>query len=284
MSPTEFDQWLLDPRRRVLVMAVLNVTPDSFSDGGRFASPSAAAEQARAMIDQGADLIDVGGESTRPGAQRVMPAEQIARVVPAINAIRRVSDITISIDTTSSSVAEAALQAGANIVNDISAGREDPRIFPLVAQRRVPIILMHMQGSPATMQQNPSYDDVVQDVTNFLRTRLAAATAAGIDSQRMLVDPGIGFGKTLEHNLALLRRQHELLTLSRPVVIGTSRKGFIGKITGEPDPQRRSYGTAASVAWSVAHGAAMVRVHDVGPMVQVVRMIRSIMEADGASR
>jgi len=159
MSPTEFDQWLLDPRRRVLVMAVLNVTPDSFSDGGRFASPSAAAEQARAMIDQGADLIDVGGESTRPGAQRVMPAEQIARVVPAINAIRRVSDITISIDTTSSSVAEAALQAGANIVNDISAGREDPRIFPLVAQRRVPIILMHMQGSPATMQQGVHRQD-----------------------------------------------------------------------------------------------------------------------------
>lgn len=255
-------------------MGVLNVTPDSFSDGGRFAARDAAVARAMEMIEEGADLIDVGGESTRPGSRPVPADEQIARVVPVIMAVA--PQVVVSIDTTRAAVAEVALEAGATVVNDISAGRDDPGMFPLVARRKAVIVLMHMQGTPATMQKNPRYDNVVLEVEQFLCERMDVAVSAGLERNRILVDPGIGFGKSVEHNLTLLREQRTLCRLGRPVVIGTSRKGFIGRITEEPEPARRLFGTAASVAWSVANGAAMVRVHDVKAMVQVVRMTQAI--------
>jgi len=283
VTPVEFDQWLSEPpaTRRPLVMGVLNVTPDSFSDGGRFVGTDAAVAHAREMVAAGTDLIDVGGESTRPGSQRVPADEQIRRVVPVISQIRTLP-ATISIDTTRSAVAEVALEAGAHLVNDISAGRDDPALLPLVARRGAPVVLMHMQGTPQTMQDSPTYQDVMEDVVGFLRDRIAAARSAGVDAARILIDPGIGFGKTMAHNLELLRRQRELLSLGRPVVIGTSRKGFLGKITNEAEPARRVFGTAACVAWSVANGAAIVRVHDVGPMKQVVDTIRAIVSTGSA--
>jgi dihydropteroate synthase len=258
-------------------MGVLNVTPDSFSDGGRFATVDAAVAQAQAMVAAGADMIDVGGESTRPGSVPVAADEQIKRVVPVIERIANLP-VTISIDTTRAAVAQSALDAGVAVVNDISAGRDDGDLLPLVARRGVPVVLMHMQGTPATMQDAPSYRDVVAETISFLRERVAAAQAVGVELSKILLDPGIGFGKTQEHNLELLRRQREFLALGRPIVIGTSRKGFIGRITGESEPSKRLFGTAASVALAIANGAAIVRVHDVGPMVQVVRMTRAILE------
>lgn len=281
MSPADFDAWLITPKpaRRPLVMGVLNVTPDSFSDGGKFASTEAAVEQARSMVSAGANLIDIGGESTRPGSQSVPAAQQIERVIPVLRAVAGLP-IVFSIDTTDSAVASAALDAGAVVINDISAGRNDPNMLPLAASRKVPVILMHMQGTPATMQDRPNYSDVMGEVIQFLRERIRAAEAAGLAGEKTLIDPGIGFGKTLDHNLSLMRQQRELLALGRPVVIGTSRKGFIGKITGETEPSKRLFGTAASVAWSITSGADIVRVHDVGPMTQVVRMMRAIIGGD----
>ena len=187
----------------------------------------------------------------------------------------------ISIDTTRAAVAEAALDAGAHLVNDISGGRDDVELLPLVGRRGVPVVLMHMQGAPETMQVNPIYSDVTAEVATFLRDRLTAAADSGVDPERVLLDPGIGFGKSMQHNLELLRRLPNLAAFGRPLVVGTSRKGFVGRITGEADPARRLFGTAASVAWSVANGAAVVRVHDVGPMAQVVRMVRAIQSGAG---
>jgi dihydropteroate synthase len=278
MTPAEFDNWLHDPDRRPLVMGVLNVTPDSFSDGGRYADPSAGIAHGRAMLEAGADLLDVGGESTRPGSERTPPEEQIRRVRPVIEGLRR--DLghgcLLSIDTTRAAVARAALDAGAALINDIAAGTDDGDILPLTAERQCPIVLMHMQGQPATMQANPSYRNVVEEVAAHLRDRAAAATAAGVASHRILLDPGIGFGKDVNHNLELLRCLRELTSLGHPLVLGTSRKGFLGKIAGEPAPRDRLFATAASVAWCVANGAAVVRVHDVEPMTRVVRVIRAI--------
>jgi dihydropteroate synthase len=279
MTPSQFDAWLLSPPPlgRPLVMGVLNVTPDSFSDGGRFDSAERAVARAEEMVAEGADLIDVGGESTRPGSQPVPPDVQIGRVVPVIAALRKQAlPVTLSVDTTRAAVAEAALEAGAHVVNDVSAGRDDPGLLPLVARRRAAVVLMHMQGTPATMQDDPRYGDVTREVADFLRERARAAAAAGVDERRVLLDPGIGFGKTAGHNLELLRRLADLAALGRPLVVGTSRKGFIGKVTGVTDPAERLFGTAATVAWSLANGAAVIRVHDVGPMSQVARMVRAI--------
>lgn len=276
MPPSDFIHWLQSPPRRTLVMGVLNVTPDSFSDGGRFESIDRAVAQAEAMAAEGADLIDIGGESTRPGSSPVPEAEQIARVAPVIREVSRRVPITLSVDTTRAAVAQAALDAGATLINDICAGIDDPAMLPLTARAGAPIVLMHMKGTPATMQADPRYVDVVREVGEFLRQRLAAAVQAGIAAERVLLDPGIGFGKTVEHNLELLRGLDELAAIGRPLVVGTSRKGFIGRITGVADPGDRLFGTAATVAWSVEHGAGIVRVHDVGPMSQVVRMIEAI--------
>jgi dihydropteroate synthase len=261
-------------------MGVLNVTPDSFSDGGRYASPEAAVEHALAMAASGADLIDVGAESTRPGSHRVDAAEQLRRLMPVLDRLRGAVDgTTFSVDTTLAAVAEAALDQGVHLINDISAGRDDPALLPLAAKRDCPLVLMHMQGTPATMQINPAYLDVAFEVAQFLRERLAEATTAGIRETRVLLDPGIGFGKTADHNLELLQQTHYLATaLARPLVIGTSRKGFISRVAGASEPSRL-FGTAATVAWAAANGAAVVRVHDVGEMAQVVRMISAIMAA-----
>jgi dihydropteroate synthase len=275
VRPADFDQWLRNDRRRPLVMGVLNVTPDSFSDGGRFASTDGAVAHAREMIDAGADLLDIGGESTRPGSAPVPAEEQIRRVKPVIEQLAG-RPVTISIDTTQFAVAKAALDAGAAVINDISAGRDDEQMLPLAGSRGVPVVLMHMQGTPATMQDNPVYANVMREVIEFLQHRIEAAEAAGVKREKILLDPGIGFGKQIGHNLQLLQRQIELSKLGRPVVIGTSRKGFIGRITGESEPSKRVIGTAASVAWSLANGAAIVRVHDVKPMRQVLEVIRAI--------
>lgn len=278
MTPADFDRWLLDPHRPPLVMGVLNVTPDSFSDGGRYADPDAAIAHAKSLFGAGADLLDVGGESTRPGSARTPVDEQIRRVLPVIQTLRHdLGDhCLLSIDTTRTPVARAALDAGASIINDISAGLDDPEILPLAAQRSAPIVLMHMQGTPATMQQNPTYRNVVEEVAAHLTERLTAARAAGVAEHRILLDPGIGFGKAVHHNLELLRHLPQLAALGRPLVLGTSRKGFLARITGETDPHDRLVSTAASVAWCVANQAAIVRVHDVGPMSKVVRVIRAI--------
>jgi len=265
---------LSDSTARPLLMGILNVTPDSFSDGGRFQSVEAAVAHARGMISAGAELVDIGGESSRPGSTPVGESEQISRVVPVIRRIRAESAILISIDTTRAAVAGAALDAGADIVNDITAGRDDPALLPLVASRKVPVILMHMRGTPLTMQNNPAYDDVVTDVKKFLFERLSYAKSIGIDPADVLLDPGIGFGKTTRHDLQLLSRLGELDSLGCPLVVGSSRKKFIGAITGESG--ERVFGTAATVAWAAANGAAVVRVHDLAAMAAVVKMVRAI--------
>jgi dihydropteroate synthase len=282
MTPTEFEQWLRTAspaQRRPLVMGILNVTPDSFSDGGRWMD-AAAADQAARMADEGADLIDVGGESTRPGSAPVPAEEQIRRVTPVIREIaRRCPGVVISVDTTQSAVAAAALDAGAAVLNDVSAGTDDPAYLPLAARAGVPVVLMHMQGRPATMQINPTYGNVAAEVRQFLNERAAAAVQAGIPPHRIVVDPGIGFGKTLGHNLSLMRDVRQFAADGRPVLVGTSRKGFIGAVTGVADAAARIHGTSATIAWAVANGAGIVRVHDVGPMVQVVRMTQAIVHA-----
>lgn len=279
MDSQQFESWLDDPHRPTLVMGVLNVTPDSFSDGGQFLDPAAAEEQALQMAAQGADLIDIGAESTRPGSQRVPADEQIHRLRPVLARLGRQPPCTLSIDTTRADVVRLALDHGVSLVNDISAGRDDPTMLPLVASRGVPVILMHMRGQPADMQQDPRYEDVVLEVRAFLAERLAVAARAGIQPGRVLLDPGIGFGKTLQHNLSLLAGLSALASLGRPLVVGTSRKGFIGRLTGRDDPRQRLWGTAASVAWCAANGAAIARVHDVEPMVAVVRVARAISAA-----
>jgi dihydropteroate synthase len=251
-------------------MGVLNVTPDSFSDGGRFLDAEAAIGHGLAMEAEGADILDVGGESTRPGAEAVAPEEQIRRVVPAIEGlVARGVRAQISIDTTRAAVAEAAVAAGATYVNDVSAFRADPELAALVADRGLECCLSHMRGEPRTMQSDPVYDDVVADVKAFLEERLAAAVAAGIAEERVMLDPGIGFGKTLEHNLELLRRLDELVALGRPLVIGTSRKTFLGRITGRETDDRLA-GTIATNVLALERGASIFRVHDVAPVADAL--------------
>jgi dihydropteroate synthase len=269
------DAWLRDPNRRPAVAGVLNATPDSFSDGGTFDTPGKASDGVRRLLDEGADWVDIGGESTRPGSLPVSTEEQLRRILPPVEVAARHGAV-VSVDTTRAAVAAAALDAGASVINDISAGRDDPAMLKMAADRDAPIVLMHMQGTPQTMQVAPSYTDVAAEVCQFLAGRAAAAEAAGVAPHRVLVDPGIGFGKTIDHNLELLRQLGRLVALGRPVLVGTSRKGFIGKITGEPDPKHRLFGTAATIAWSVANGAAVLRVHDVRQMKQVVRTVEAI--------
>ncbi len=280
MTPQQFDTWLKNSARPPLLMGVLNVTPDSFSDGGRFLEVSAALDHALRMVAEGAELIDVGGESTRPGSSPTLEAEQIRRVVPVIRAVRKASPVTLSIDTTLAAVARAALDAGANLINDTSAGRGDLALLPLAADRRCPVILMHALGSPATMQNNPIYRDVTAEVVEFLVQRIAFAQSRGVDAADLLIDPGIGFGKTAEHNVRLLANLPRLAAIGRPVVVGVSRKSFIGKITGENEP--RLFGTAAAVAWSAMQKVAILRVHDIGPMSAVLRMIQAVAAPDGS--
>jgi dihydropteroate synthase len=269
---------LSDLGKRTLVMGILNVTPDSFSDGGRFFALERAVEHARRLTAEGADILDIGGESSRPGAQPVPEEEELRRVVPVIRAIRQESAVPISVDTYKAAVAEAALEAGANIVNDISALRFDPRMVTVVARARVPVVLMHMLGEPRTMQQNPVYTDVVREIKEFLAERIAFARAHGIE--RILIDPGIGFGKTVEHNIEILRRLGELRGLGCPLLIGTSRKSFIGRLgstTAEPLPiHERLEGTIASTVIAVLNGAQIVRVHDVASMKRALAIVDAV--------
>jgi dihydropteroate synthase len=256
---------------RPRVMGVLNVTPDSFSDGGRFLDPRAAQAQARAMVAAGADFLDVGGESTRPGAAEVSVAEETARTAPVIAALRDLP-APVSVDTRKAAVAQAALDAGAALVNDVSALTFDPALAPLVAATGVPVILMHAQGTPQTMQDNPTYGDVLLDVFDALEARIAAAMAAGIARSCLVVDPGIGFGKTLAHNLDLLARVSLFHALGVPVLVGASRKRFIGTIAGVPEPADRMPGSVAVALAAVAQGIQILRVHDVGETKQALAL------------
>ena len=239
-----------------LIMGILNVTPDSFSDGGKFSDINAAISQVKRMISEGVDIIDIGGESTRPGSEPVSPAEQQQRVIPVIKAVRQTlnSDILISIDTTSSRVAKAALEAGANIINDVSAGLEDPEILKVAATFQVPIILMHRQGTPKTMQDNPYYDDVVPEVINTLLTQIASAIQSGIKKENILIDPGIGFGKRKQDNLELLAHLDKFVALGFPVLLGTSRKRFMGTICNVTEPAELVTATAVTTALGVMAG------------------------------
>jgi dihydropteroate synthase len=266
-----------------LVMGILNITPDSFSDGGVHFDRAAAVEAALRMERDGAAVIDVGGESTRPGAEAVPLEEELARVVPAIEELRRRSDVAISVDTRKAAVAEAALDAGADLVNDVSALRHDPAMPALVARRGVPAILMHMRGEPRTMQQDIRFDDVVSDVARELEAWRDAAVAAGIEAAQILVDPGIGFGKTMEHNLELLARCGELTAIA-PVVIGASRKAFVGHLTGQPGGPPRMAGSLAAAAAAHAGGAAMVRVHDVRETADFLAVLDAIGQRRAGAR
>ena len=274
----EWPKGRLDFSAGCVVMGVLNVTPDSFSDGGQFFDTDKAIEHGLKMAAEGATIIDIGAESTRPGAEPVSMDEQTRRVVPVIEALSKRINVSISIDTNSSEVAEAALEAGAAIINDITA-LSDERMGELAAEEQVPVILMHMQGTPTTMQNEPKYKDVVSEVRQFLLKKAKRAEQFGIPRERIFIDPGIGFGKTLEHNLLLLRNIDKFVTTGYRVLVGTSRKSFIGKITDKNEPADRIFGTAASVALCVAAGVSIVRVHDIAEMVDVVKMTRAIVSS-----
>ncbi len=257
------------------LMGVVNVTPDSFSDGGLFLEPEAAIAHGVSLAEDGADILDVGGESTRPGAEEVGAEEELRRTQPVVADLAGMGHV-VSIDTSKSRVAEAALDGGATIVNDVTAMRGDPEIGPLCADRKASLVLMHMQGSPRTMQDDPAYDDVVDDVRAFLAERIEAALAAGVAEERIWVDPGIGFGKTLAHNLELLRRLGELRALGRPILVGTSRKSFIGKVDGSGAGDRAG-GTIASSVLAAAEGADVLRVHDVAALAQATKVAAAIL-------
>lgn len=263
----------------VRIMGILNVTPDSFSDGGRFVTEEAIRSRVEEMVVAGVDIIDVGGESTRPFAEPVPVPEELGRVLRAITVIRRHYDIPISIDTTKATVAREALAAGADIINDISALRFDPAMISLVRSTQAPVVIMHMQGTPADMQVQPSYNDVVPEIISFLENRLQWAMKMGVPRNRFIVDPGIGFGKTVTHNLQILKRLDEFAVLGCPVLVGHSRKSFIGKVLGR-EVDDREIGTATVSVLAMLHGAAILRVHDVVSTVQAVKMAAAVMNSE----
>lgn len=260
-----------------LVMGIVNVTPDSFSDGGRYADPAAAIEHARALVSEGADIIDVGGESTRPGSDAVPAAAEIARVQPVVAALVRDLEIPVSVDTRHPDVAAAAVREGASIINDVS-GFRDPAMVALATACDAGVVVMHMLGEPKTMQAEPHYADVVTEVRDYLAVQAAVLEEAGVERGRIALDPGIGFGKTTAHNLELLARLPEIVALGYPVLVGASRKRFIGDISGESQPDRRVAGSVAAALVSVLNGAAIVRVHDAAETVQALRMVSAIGE------
>ena len=259
-------------------MGILNVTPDSFSDGGQYLAPRAAHDRAWAMVEEGADVIDVGGESTRPGATPVALSEELRRILPVIQSLASELPVPLSIDTRHAEVAREALAAGATLVNDVTALRGDPAMADVVARAGVPVILMHMQGTPATMQQQPHYRDIVAEGVGWLQEAAADARARGVAEEQILIDPGLGFGKRPEHNRALLNHLDRLVDTGYPVVVGPSRKSFISATLGGTT-EDRLMGTAAAVATAVARGAAIVRVHDVRAMADVVRMTEALCRA-----
>jgi dihydropteroate synthase len=269
----------LDLTHRGLIMGIVNVTPDSFSDGGRFNDPGRAVEHAFTLLAEGADILDIGGESTRPGAEPVEEAEELRRVLPVIRAVRTQSKALISIDTMKASVARAALDAGADIINDVTGLRADAAMPRLAADTRCGLVVMHMTGTPQTMQANPHYDDVVAEVRSYFENRLRLLENEGIELERVVLDPGFGFGKTLEHNLTLMRDLPQL-SPNRPLLIGVSRKSMIGKVLHSDAMDDRYWPTIALTAHARERGARIVRVHDVKPNVQALRMMEAILNGE----
>jgi len=261
---------------RTYLMGVLNVTPDSFSDGGEFNEPASALAQAQRLVEAGADIIDIGGQSTRPGAEQISVEEELNRVLPVVKALRSVLSVPISVDTTWASVAQRAVEAGADMVNDISGGTFDPDMLSVVAQLGVPIVLMHIRGTPQTMQQLTEYQDLIGEIYEFLESQIAAAVAAGIERSHIIIDPGIGFAKTAEQNLEILRQLPTFGSLGVPILVGVSRKSFIGRILNQPDPKGRVWGTGAACCGAIAGSADILRVHDVLEMRDVCRVADAI--------
>jgi dihydropteroate synthase len=285
MIPKFIGQQSFDWGDRTYLMGVINVTPDSFSDGGQFSSITAACQQAAQFVQAGADILDIGGESTRPGATAISSDQELERVIPVIQSIRQLGlNTPISIDTTKAVVAKAAIEAGANIVNDISGGIFDPAMLETVAVLGVPIALMHMRGTPATMQQLTDYQDLVTEVGDFLEERISIALNCGIDRSNIIIDPGIGFAKTFQHNIDLLKNLsilHQRCQL--PLLVGVSRKSFIGQILQQPNPQQRVWGTAAACCAAIANGADILRVHDVAAMHDVRQVADALFRNPSAT-
>ena len=274
-----FQDWCTNPKKRTLVMGIVNVTPDSFSDGGKYYAPITAIDFAFKLIDEGADIIDIGGESTRPGADKVSCSEELTRVIPVIEGIRSNNNkILISIDTTKSVVAKEAVEAGANIVNDVSGLSFDSQMPETIAQLKAPVIIMHMKGNPSNMQENPKYKDVIDEIITYFKEKINIAINSGINREMIILDPGIGFGKTIEHNFKILSELNRFNNLELPLLIGPSRKSFIGLTLGLP-PEDRLDGTAATVAVGVNNGARIVRVHDVKNMKRVAIIADKIRNA-----
>lgn len=272
----------IDLTHRALIMGVLNVTPDSFSDGGQYADPETAIARGLAMVEEGADILDIGGESTRPGATPVEADEELQRIIPVIEGLRAVSTVPISIDTMKARVARSAVEAGADIINDISGLQHDPDMARTAAETGTGLVLMHLKGTPRTMQQQPEYGDVVAEVRARLTSACDEAVAAGVNPDSLVFDPGIGFGKTLEHNLSLLRALPQFQIHGRPVLLGVSRKSFIGKILDNQDPLAREAPTTALTAWSRQHGVRVFRVHSVRENAQALRMMEAILHSQSA--
>jgi dihydropteroate synthase len=265
-----------DFSQKTYIMGILNVTPDSFSDGGQFFDKISAIRRAVQMVKEGADIIDIGGESTRPGSDPVPLEEELRRTIPLIEVLVKEIRVPISIDTYKSKVAIRALNAGASMVNDISGLRFDPVMTSVIAQYKVPVVIMHIKGKPKDMQQNPVYEDLIPEVIAYLKESIDMATKAGISEDKIIIDPGIGFGKTFEHNLEIINNLRKLRVLEKPILIGPSRKAFIGKILGDVPTGERLEGTAAAVAISIMNGANIIRVHDVREMVRVAKVADAI--------
>ena len=263
MLTLKWDRWRLDLERRPYIMGVVNVTPDSFSDGGDFFDAETAIRQGLALVKDGADILDIGGESVRPGSDPISEALEKERVLPVITALVGRVEVPISIDTCKAGVAEAALAAGASMINDISAGRFDPEVLRVAARAHVPLALMHMKGRPRTMQDNPVYQDLIGEISSFLEEAAARAEAAGVRPEHIIIDPGIGFGKTFDHNLVLINRLEELLALGRPLLLGPSRKAFLGAILNGAPPKERDVATAAILGLAAYKGAHILRTHNV---------------------
>ncbi len=266
----------LDFSKKTYIMGILNVTPDSFSDGGLYFDKSAAIRRAIQMVEDGADIIDIGGESTRPGSESITIDEELSRTIPVIEAIAKDIKIPISIDTYKSEVARIALDAGASMVNDISGLRFDPEMAEVVSKYNVPVVIMHIRGRPKDMQQNPVYEALIPEIMDYFRAGITIAKQTGISEDKIIIDPGIGFGKTPEHNLEIINNLREFTSLEKPILIGPSRKAFIGKILGDAPVTARIEGTAAAVAISIMNGANMIRVHDIKEMVRVAKVADSV--------
>jgi len=265
-----------DFSKRTYIMGVLNVTPDSFSDGGIYFDKASAIERAYQMVEEGADIIDIGGESTRPGSEPVTLEEELRRTIPVIEPLVNKIRVPLSIDTYKSEVAKRTLDAGASMVNDISGLRFDHKMPEVVSEHKVPIVIMHIKGRPRDMQDNPVYEALIPEIMNYLREGIEKAKQSGISEDKIIIDPGIGFGKTFDHNLEIINKLHELTLLEKPILIGPSRKAFLGKILGNAPVTERLEGTAAAVAISILNGANIIRVHDVKEMVKVAKVVDAI--------